>query len=476
VDASGKEIPISLARTFILPGTDVTIHAEFDNLPVDTYLITMDPMVNGSLSVPDTGLKGSTVTVVVRPDRWYKLKPGSLYYRDATGKSFPIGDSLQFTMPESHVTLGGEFISFNATLAEIKMDGSPLPGFSPELTKYMITVPYHKTTVDLSFRTTEPNAVMQPGDGKQHLEDLQIFDNFSVIEVTAQDGTTKLKYELTIVRQLIPQASVPSGSFQWGSSVFSVSDFSMGKFEVTQEQWEVVFGPGNKPSAFQSDNTPGEVWYKRPVESISWYNALVFCNRLSIAEHRIPVYTIRNSTNPDEWGSVPMGRNADWDKVKADWTANGYRLPTEMEWVWAAMGADSQDKNAVNLHGINKYFAGYNGQNGSDLRAYAWFESNSTGVTHEVGKKLPNELDLYDMSGNVKEFCWDWYGDLPSGNHRDYRGPDKTQSLRLIHGGSYESFVGYIAFTERGTTDVKLPNPTPYEKNKTIGMRVVCQD
>jgi formylglycine-generating enzyme required for sulfatase activity len=107
---------------------------------------------------------------------------------------------------------------------------------------------------------------------------------------------------------------------------------------------------------------------------------------------------------------------------------------------------------------------------------YAWFSQTNTNLTHEAGKKLPNELDIYDMSGNVLEFCWDWFANLPSGNLKDYRGPDSPGSLRLVHGGGYNSEMYYLFLWERRTADKNITNPKPYDRKDNTGMRVVCYD
>ena len=104
------------------------------------------------------------------------------------------------------------------------------------------------------------------------------------------------------------------------------------------------------------------------------------------------------------YGSIPTASDADWNAATADWDADGYRLPTEMEWMWAAMGADQDAQpgamqDGVNVSGYDKDFAGDDGSNSID--DYAWYDDNSSSTTHPVGTKLPNELGLHDMSGNV---------------------------------------------------------------------------
>ena len=163
---------------------------------------------------------------------------------------------------------------------------------------------------------------------------------------------------------------VPAGSFQrddMSTNISTVtSGFRMSKYEITRAQFLAImkFDPSDsKYSTGTSD----------PVQKVNWYHAIAFCNKLSIAEGLTPVYTISGSTNPDDWGAVPTSINVTWDAAIADWTANGYRLPTEMEWMWAAMGATSGSgyTSPTYLTGYLKLFAGGNGT--SPTGDYAWY-------------------------------------------------------------------------------------------------------
>ena len=219
---------------------------------------------------------------------------------------------------------------------------------------------------------------------------------------------------------------VPAGSFQRDATTTNISiisrPFRMSEHEITRSQFSSIMGtdPSDTDSSTGTDD---------PVQNVSWYDAIAFANKLSIEEGLTPVYSVNGITDWEAlaYGSIPTERDDDWDAATADWDADGYRLPTEMEWMWAAMGADQDAQPAAMQDGVNgsgytKPFAGYDGSNSID--DYAWYNGNSSSTTHPVGTKNANELGLHDMSGNVTEWNWDWHweDDYPSGELTDYRG------------------------------------------------------
>jgi formylglycine-generating enzyme required for sulfatase activity len=186
----------------------------------------------------------------------------------------------------------------------------------------------------------------------------------------------------------------------------TVSSFQMGKYEVTQAQWRAVMG--SNPSHFSGcDNCP--------VEQVSWNDIQDFIGKLNAQ------------------------------------TGKKYRLPTEAEWEYAARGGNKSK--------------GYKYAGGNDIGSVAWYSSNSSSKTHAVGQKQANELGIYDMSGNVWEWCEDWYGDYSSSRQTNPKGP-QNGSGRVLRGGSWPSGAKYCRVSGRN-------NPYPVSRGSNSGFRLV---
>ena len=196
-------------------------------------------------------------------------------------------------------------------------------------------------------------------------------------------------------------------AYAWEKPVHSVtlSDYYIGQTQVTQELWEAVMG--SNPSYFKGDN-------QRPVENVSWNDCQEFIEKLN----RL--------------------------------TGKNFRLPTEAEWEYAARGGNKS-------RGYK-----YSGSDNPDL--VAWYDDNSGRETHPVATKQSNELGLYDMSGNVWEWCQDWYGDYSSNSQTNPTGAS-TGSLRVLRGGSWNDIARGVRVSYRGGI-------TPGDRDLIFGLRL----
>ena len=243
----------------------------------------------------------------------------------------------------------------------------------------------------------------------------------------------------------------PSSNVFVSARKLTIPDLIVSDHEVTRGEYKAVMG--SDPSTAKANDKygnelTGDAVLNNPVNYVNWYDALVYCNKRSKAEGLTPCYSISDSTNPDNWGEVPTSGNSTWDAATCDFEANGYRLPTEAEWEWLARG------------GENYTYAG-----SDTIDDVAWYTKNTNDTgTREVKTKAANGYGLYDMSGNAKEWCWDWYGGISSSSASDGAASGNN---RVQRGGSWYS--GGNHYSQVAFRDYYYP----YDRDRFYGFRVV---
>jgi formylglycine-generating enzyme required for sulfatase activity len=303
-----------------------------------------------------------------------------------------------YILPAPTPIIGSLIVSGTPINADVTLDGKAVGQLPLKLNdilvgEHKLTVsksgyqPYTATVTVAEGKTATVNATLKKGLDFGDIDMVFVKGGTFTMGATSEQGSGAASNEK-------PTHSV------------TLSDYYIGKYEVTQAQWRAVMG--NNPSYFKGDNLP--------VECVSWNDVQVFIQRLN------------------------------------ERTGKNFRLPTEAEWEYAARGG-SQSK-------------GYKYSGSNTLDDVAWYYSNSSSKIHPVGHKRPNELGIYDMSGNVWEWCQDWYGGYGSSSQTNPTGPS-SGSYRVLRGGNRLDIANFCRVSFRS-------NYNPRTRYYDGGFRLAC--
>lgn len=256
-----------------------------------------------------------------------------------------------------------------------------------------------------------------------------------------------------------------------------ISDLYVIDHEITRNEYRKVMGDSKSFSGDVIDadgnklSKDDDKFFDAPANNVGWFEAILFCNTLSKKEGLKPCYTINDSTEPDKWGEIPTSKYNSgstnyelWNKCVCVFNADGYRLPTDVEWEYLARGGQAYEYS------------------GSDkINDVGWYSDNSKVdgnycYIRIVKTKSPNGYGLYDMSGNVSELCWDLYRDDFIGvENISYQPPiygiGNSHEARVLRGGNYDEKVDKCLVNYRAFVDFPVVNETA--KGKRVGFRVV---
>jgi len=398
----------------------------------------------------------------------FDISPGPAFLSGDIGPNIPLGTGkhIVWNAGAQGIALEGDQYRFRL-LAEDGTDYGTVatPVFDPPGGSY-------NTAQEVSITcATDGATIYYTTDGSEPTEDynlyitpISIYASSSLKAKAFKSGLSPsdlCESEYIITPVLTGFVFVPGGTYTMGRTTGSgdndelpihsvtLDSYSIGNCEVTQSEWQAVMGSNPTSGYGVGDNYP--------VHYVSWYDILKYCNLLSMNEGLTPVYSISGSTDPANWGMVPTSDNATWNAAICNWSANGYRLPTEAEWEYAARGSSNNPDYL------------YSGSD--DINAVAWYGGNNTSGgsptgAKPVGTKSPNGLGLYDMSGNLYEYCWDWYGSTyysssPSNNPT---GP-ASGSSRVRRGGYFNDGAYYSRV-------VKRLGISPYYRYNGVGFRL----
>jgi len=401
--------------------------------PSSATVLVDNKMVRGTNGVAKVILPVGQHSYIVASDG-YESEEGTVKLKDAAPSNLQITlskETISFSTSTKNVTehqiASNQIVKFSGKVVDI--NGQPVIGAVVEETgtknisvtdidgNFIIKAKSSSITVTVTFLGCVPKQVKLTEGTKEEITLIEeSYKNqpslsASTVTIPVKDGVSieMIKVEAgTFMMGATPEMEIPDDDEKPVHQVTLTNDYYIGKYEVTQALWQTVME--SNPSSFKGNNLP--------VEQVSWNDCQEFIGKLN---------------------SI---------------TGRKFRLPTEAEWEYAARGG--------------KKSRGYQYSGSSNISDVAWYNGNSGSKTHLVGTKQANELGLYDMCGNVLEWCQNWYGSYVSSSQTNPTGA-VSGSYRVIRGGSWYSSARFCRSSCRDSG-------TPGIRNSRLGLRLVLSE